>query len=277
MPPFVPTAASYAEGDAFQAEKRTVFSTAWLPICHEGQITASGDYTSNSIGGWPVFAVRGTDGSVRVFRNVCRHQQMQVVEKPVGHCDQLRCRYHGWTYDLAGRFVTAPDTVAPVDPGAPGNHLLALRTARLHGLVLCTLGDAEEPASGDVHALLRDATTYTGSVTAEVGCNWKTYLEHRLGTADGDAVAWLWPLLLVQNGDSGVVAEQLVPRTFLRTRVVFHRFNGADGVEAAAASAKAAAEALQAERAAGILGTASGRVATLHERLGVALAADPGS
>lgn len=278
MPPFTPTAASYTEGDAFQAEKRTVFSTAWLPACHAGQLPAAGDYSSNSIGGWPVFAVRGDDGVVRVFRNVCRHQQMQVVEKPAGHCEQLRCRYHGWTYDLAGRFVTAPDTVAPADPAAAGNHLAALRTAQVHGLVFFSLADGDAPAHDDVDAVLAGVRddAYGGSLTAEIGCNWKTYLETRLGS-DSAALAHVWPLLIVRDGAGALVAEQIVPRTFLRTRVVFHRLGGDRGAsEAEVGAIKAAAEALQAERAAGTPAELRGAVAQLYERLGAALAVDPG-
>jgi nitrite reductase/ring-hydroxylating ferredoxin subunit len=281
MPPYAPSAASYTEGDAFQAEKRTVFSSAWLPVCHAGQIAAPGDYTSNSIGGWPVFAVRGSDGVVRAFRNVCRHQQMQVVEKPAGHCEQLRCRYHGWTYDLAGRFVTAPDPVAPADPSAPGNHLQALRTTQAHGLVLFTLGHDDAPAAAELDALMsRSSGEYRGAVTAEIGCNWKTYLEQRLASAPEDAqrFAWQWPLLIVRDGASGLVAEQVIPRTFLRTRVVFHRLDGSGAsIEAEANAAKAAAETLQAERAAGVMATPNPRVAMLHERLEAALAADAGA
>src|SRR5262249_25699937 len=36
----------YTEGDAFQAEKRTVFSTEWLPLCAEGQLGKPGDFVA---------------------------------------------------------------------------------------------------------------------------------------------------------------------------------------------------------------------------------------
>ena len=49
---------AYSQGDAFQAEKRTLFTTEWLPICAEGQIAQSGDFLSATVGGWGVVAVR---------------------------------------------------------------------------------------------------------------------------------------------------------------------------------------------------------------------------
>ncbi len=275
------TAASYTEGDAFQAEKRTVFATAWLPVCHGGQLPAAGDYSANTIGGWPVFAVRGADGALRAFRNVCRHQNMQVVEKPAGRCDVLRCRYHGWTYDLAGRFVTAPDPVAPADRASPANHLQPLPTADVHGVVLFTLGPATTPAPEAATPLFAraGAATYAGTATAEIGCNWKTYLELRLAAAGADAPDCLWPLLLAHEDADGVVVEQVVPRTFLRTRVVYHRLaaGAAAPPQRIADTLKAEAEALQAARAAGTMAATAGRVAGFHARLAAALAADPGT
>src|SRR3977135_2535840 len=69
----------YAQGDAFQSEKRTLFSSEWLPLCADRQIAKPGDFVSATVGGWGVFGVRDKDGTVRVLRNACRHQNMQVV------------------------------------------------------------------------------------------------------------------------------------------------------------------------------------------------------
>ena len=149
-----PTVADYTEGEAFQSEKRTVFAREWLPLCHAGQVPGAGHFAAQSVGGWPLFAVRGRDGAVRAFRNVCRHQNMQVVEKAAGQCDELRCRYHGWTYDLAGRFVTAPEPVAPPDRLAASNNLPPLPTVDVRGFVLCALDPSGPPDSSEVDALL---------------------------------------------------------------------------------------------------------------------------
>src|SRR5215211_5573584 len=98
----------YSQGDTFQTEKRTVFSTEALPLCAEGQLARPGDFVSATVGGWSVFAARDKEGAVRVLRNACRHQNMKVVATPAGNCETFRCRFHGWTYDLQGRFLSAP-------------------------------------------------------------------------------------------------------------------------------------------------------------------------
>ena len=234
-----------------------------------------------------MFALRGADGSLRAFRNVCRHQSMQVVEKPSGNSAQLRCRYHGWTYDSTGRFVAAPDTVAPSDPSSASNDLHELHSAQVNGFLLFTQSAGGSLDNRAFDALLTDAShepaseSYAGAVTAEIGCNWKTYLEHRLAPlqAGQSRFAWLWPLLLAIPVEAGLIVEQVIPRTFLRTRVVFHRLGSASAQAAqnAADSAKTACEALQAQRASGVMVKPSGLLADFHERLDAAIATDAGA
>ena len=57
----------------------------------------------------PVLVVHGNDGVLRAFSNVCRHRAAQVMNEPCGQATRLRCRYHGWTYDLAGRLIGTPE------------------------------------------------------------------------------------------------------------------------------------------------------------------------
>ncbi len=265
-------AAAYAAGTAFQAEKRAIFGTAWLPLALGAQIPAAGDYVSHGVGGWPLFALRGSDGAVRAFRNACRHQNMLVLDQPAGRCSELRCRFHGWTYDLKGRFVHAPAAVAPPDPCAADNDLREVAVAIERGVVLCALAP-ETPASlGEVGDALDEELRLAGTATVEIGCNWKTYLE--LALARDDDAAWMWPLLLARRHGDGVLVEQVIPRTFLRTRVV-RSLLAAGTTTAAVPAADALArdcEALQAERVAGVIAAPSGRVAQLHALLRAAYA-----
>jgi phenylpropionate dioxygenase-like ring-hydroxylating dioxygenase large terminal subunit len=282
-------AAAYAEDDTFKVEKRTVFATEWLPIAMASQIPSRGDYAANIVGGSPVFVVRGEDGLVRTFRNVCRHQQMQVVEKPTGRCTEFRCRYHGWTYDLGGRFVTAPAQVAPIDPRSPNVHLREVATRVVRDVVLFSFAPFPAEASlGEVEELVvrelgEAAPRYAGSVTSEIGCNWKTYVENALLDPAGNA-AWHWPLVLATPHPAGVVVEHVVPRTYLRTRVVRHLLVPECNVEsdatllhAEAQAIKSECEALQAERVGGSFAPAHALVEVFHERLAAAYADDPES
>src|SRR5881394_3805652 len=109
------TPEAYVGAEQFVREKRLIFAREWLPFCAAAQVAESGAFVNHAMGGWPVFAVAGAEGVVRAFRNLCRHQNMPVVDQPAGRCSELRCRFHGWTYDLAGALVSAPAPVAPTD------------------------------------------------------------------------------------------------------------------------------------------------------------------
>jgi nitrite reductase/ring-hydroxylating ferredoxin subunit len=247
---------AYAEGARFQLEKRRLFATAWLPVCAAGQIAAPGDFVSQSIGGWPVLAIRGADGVARGFRNVCRHQGMPVVEQAAGRCDVLRCRYHGWTYDLAGALIEAPPAVAPADPAAATHRLEVFALAEADGMIQLRAGadDGAAPRFGLAAAPLAGATA------ADIDANWKCVIEALLADATWRLV---WPLAVVGAVGASTVVRQVVPRSFLRTRLIDLAF----GAPAAAPDVKAAAETAQAERAAGTPPEYTPAIADFHARL----------
>jgi phenylpropionate dioxygenase-like ring-hydroxylating dioxygenase large terminal subunit len=264
---------AYSQGDAFQAEKRTLFSTEWLPLCAEGQIARSGDFLSATVGGWGVVAVRDKQGTVGVLRNACRHQNMQVVGTPSGNCETFRCRFHGWTYDLQGRFVSAPPPVAPKEVG-PEHNLPSLATTKASGLIFFTLA-----APGTLPALEAPTAAYGGTLATDIACNWKVCVEHLLAEhAPSPDFTWTWPLLTVRRAGALSIVEQVVPHTFLRTRLFTHVFGGpADAHQQAAATIKHVCEHLQADRAAGTPAEEAGMVAAFHSRLAEAYARDVGT
>ena len=261
----------YSQGDAFQAEKRTVFSTETLPLCAEGQLAGPGDFVSATVGGWSVFAARDKEGAVRVLRNACRHQNMQVVAAPAGNCETFRCRFHGWTYDLQGKFVGAPPPVAPKDPQSPDLHLATLSSTLASGMVFFSLSTLVTPI--DVGTL----PAYGGTLTTEIACNWKVCVEHLLAehTPSPD-FGWHWPLLAVRRAGALTIVEQIVPHTFLRTKLLTHVFGGAaDDYRQAAGTIKHVCERLQGDRAAGASAADDGALlADFHRRLADAYVQD---
>jgi nitrite reductase/ring-hydroxylating ferredoxin subunit len=260
---------SYTQGERFQLEKRRLFATAWLPLCAAGQIAASGQFVSHSIGGWPIFAIRGADGTARAFRNLCRHQGMPVVEQPAGQCERLRCRYHGWIYDQTGALIETPPLVAPADPAAPMHHLEALSAREADGMIVaCGRGGDQAPAPAFGIA----AAAYVGAVATDIDANWKAVIEAQLADPGWRLV---WPIALVGTLGAAPVVRQIVPRSFSRTRLVDLLFAapGTDPAGAAALArpqtelAKLAAQAVQARRAAGDTAAESPAVASFHAQL----------
>jgi nitrite reductase/ring-hydroxylating ferredoxin subunit len=275
------SAGHYTQGDAFQAEKHYLFAAAWLPLGAAAQLAKPGYFVSANIGGWPVFAVRGADGVVRALMNACRHKKMLVLDQAQGHCEHFRCRFHGWTYDLQGRFRDAPPPVAPADLSSNDLHLAPLPCEIAHGMVFASVGST--PPSGDfsLPAGNSGAREYVTAVTTDIACNWKVLLEHALSADAGATGVWQWPLLYAHSLGDAYVIQQIMPRSFLRTRLISHVF-GDPGINQASAQAhvsghagelQKACETLQTQRAEGrLFSGADNRVAELHRKAAAAYA-----
>jgi phenylpropionate dioxygenase-like ring-hydroxylating dioxygenase large terminal subunit len=94
----------------FQAlEDELLFGRVWLYAAHDSQLPTPGSYRLCHVGGAPILLVRGEDGTVRAFRNACRHRGAPVVRGECGTARLLVCQFHSWSYDLAGRLVRVPD------------------------------------------------------------------------------------------------------------------------------------------------------------------------
>src|ERR1700736_705280 len=96
----------YRDADFLEAEKERVFATSWQIVCHSNDIPNPGDYHTLDFLGEPLVAVRGQDGGVKAFFNVCRHRAARILDGGSGHCaGRIVCPYHGWAYDFDGRLT----------------------------------------------------------------------------------------------------------------------------------------------------------------------------
>ena len=74
----------YTDPEYFSVEIERVIRPSWQIVCHESQIATPGDYHTIDYAGESVIVMRGDDGVVRGFANVCRHRAMRLVEGPSG-------------------------------------------------------------------------------------------------------------------------------------------------------------------------------------------------
>jgi phenylpropionate dioxygenase-like ring-hydroxylating dioxygenase large terminal subunit len=99
----------YRDPDFLEAEKERVFLSSWQIICHLNDIPNAGDYHTLDFLGEPVVVVRGQDGGVRAFFNVCRHRGARILDGDSGRCPgRIVCPYHAWTYGLDGCLTAVP-------------------------------------------------------------------------------------------------------------------------------------------------------------------------
>ena len=175
----------YHGADMLALEQRAVFARSWQPIAHQEQLAASGDHVVGEIGGVPVLLVRGQDGVLRAFPNVCRHRA-----GPLAWCNgkgarSLQCKYHGWTYTLEGQLRSAPEMQGVPEFNVADICLPALSVHAWQGLVFVALSEAA-PAFAEVYAGISEhiapvdlsAMRYLRTVSYEVNCNWKVYVDN---------------------------------------------------------------------------------------------------
>src|SRR5262249_16918874 len=138
----------YTDGRVAELERRTVWSRSWQAVGRVDQVAAPGQYLTAQVGGEPIVVVRGADGRLRAFFNVCRHHAAPVMTEPWGRAEPLRCPYHGWTYGLDGQLASTPelDGIAGFDRAANG--LVPVAVATWEKLVLVHL-DPDPPALAD--------------------------------------------------------------------------------------------------------------------------------
>ena len=99
---------TYHDLDYFAVEMDRVIRPAWQIVCHGSDIPNAGDWRTIDLLGENIVAVRGDDGVVRAFANVCRHRGMRIVDGDKGCAKKLVCPYHAWVYELDGRLSGVP-------------------------------------------------------------------------------------------------------------------------------------------------------------------------
>jgi phenylpropionate dioxygenase-like ring-hydroxylating dioxygenase large terminal subunit len=99
----------YTDRGFFEAERRHLFAKTWHVVCHVNDVPGAGDYLTLDILGEKFLSLRGSDGVVRSFHNVCRHRASRLADGDSGNCGhRLVCPYHAWSYDLEGRLKSIP-------------------------------------------------------------------------------------------------------------------------------------------------------------------------
>src|SRR5438270_5097779 len=92
----------YTDPALFEAELELLFFRQWLYTGHESRIPNAGDYFTYQVGQEPLLLIRGDDGQVRGFFNICRHKGSRICLEPCGTALKLVCPYHQWVYERDG-------------------------------------------------------------------------------------------------------------------------------------------------------------------------------
>jgi len=135
--------ALYLDESLHAAEMAKIWHTGWLFAGFEIEIPKAGDFLTLTVAGSPVLVIRGDDGHVRAFHNVCRHRGSQICRTETGSVRALVCPYHSWTYSRQGELVACHGMHDGVDKSALG--LRPLHAESCAGFIYVSLAAAPMP------------------------------------------------------------------------------------------------------------------------------------
>jgi choline monooxygenase len=176
----------YHDPDTYRLELDRVFRRTWQCAGRVDQVSEPGSYFTCTVGDEPIVVVRGEDGVVRAFYNVCRHRAGDPA-RGSGKCRAFSCHYHGWTYALDGRLLAAPEMDGVRSFEKRDFSLVPVRAEVWEPLVFVNL-DPQAPSLaeslGDMIEQTKpyrlESLAFADRVEYVIACNWKVYVDNFL-------------------------------------------------------------------------------------------------
>ena len=183
-----PPSAWYTDQGVFDLELRTVFSHSWQFVGRSDQVHYPRQYLTAEVADEPILVVRGNDNVLRGFFNVCRHHAAAVMTKAEGSAENLRCPYHGWTYDLTGALIHTPEFGGVANFDRNTNGLVSIQVAEWKGWVFVKLGlggqSLKEFLGTDLIERLEplnlERLNWFERRSYSLNCNWKVFVDNYL-------------------------------------------------------------------------------------------------
>lgn len=176
----------YFDSEVYEVEKERIFYKSWNFVCHMSQLQAPGSYKVVQIGDQSIAIVRGRDGNLRAFHNVCSHRAHQLLAGE-GKTRAIICPYHAWQYDLDGSLKS--NAVLENVSGFKSDEF-CLKPVNLEvflGFIWINLDLNAKPlaeVSGNFEADVRkyvdtpETLVYGGRLTFNINANWKNVVEN---------------------------------------------------------------------------------------------------
>ena len=158
-------AAVYTTPEILAIEQAGLFARTWLCVGRAADIPAAGDFFTRELAGDSVIVIRGADGLVRAFFNVCRHRGSRLIDETSGRgLSRILCPYHAWSYRLDGSLATAIRADLGLVPVNAGSH---------DGFIFLNLDSAAPPLA----ASLGDLPDLSRFRLAELRRGWRQFYD----------------------------------------------------------------------------------------------------
>ncbi len=166
-------------------EREKVFARTWQLVGRAEQVRETGDYFTAEIGTERIVILRDGD-ALRGYHNICLHRAGPVAEG-CGRRKTLQCRYHGWTYNLRGELVRAPEMEGTAGFRPEEMHLLPVQVDQWGPLIFANLDTKAQPLGVTLEDIPQRAERFHAEGMRYVmrkewvlACNWKVYVDNYL-------------------------------------------------------------------------------------------------
>lgn len=173
----------YTDPEIFRLELEQVVMRNWILAGHVSELAAPGDFKVMRVASESAIIVRGQDGVIRAFANVCRHRGSLVCLDETGNTRKFTCPYHGWVYNSEGELIGTRNM--PNDFRREDYGLNPVSIDIVHGLLFICFSDdppSLEAARRDMHEPMAmfdfENLKVAATRTYPIAANWKLAVEN---------------------------------------------------------------------------------------------------
>ena len=176
----------YTDPEVFKIETNGLLARTWQFAGHASQLKETGDYFTFDMAGESLFCIKGREGEIRTFYNVCQHRAHQLVSGQ-GQTRVVVCPYHAWTYELTGELRAGPNIKAVEGFDKSSICLTSVRTEVFLGFIFVNLDNDAKPMDEWFPNVRTELESYIPHwdtlaplewVEIPENCNWKVSVEN---------------------------------------------------------------------------------------------------
>nr|MDJ0814291.1 aromatic ring-hydroxylating dioxygenase subunit alpha [Woeseiaceae bacterium] len=173
----------YTDPDIYELEIERIINRNWILAGHQSELPEQGDFKVFNVAKESAIIVRGSDGELKAFANVCRHRGSLVCLEEKGNTRKFSCPYHGWMYDIDGRLLAARDMPEDFDKSA--HSLKPVSVDVIHGLIFVCFTDKPLSLEGAKRDMAEPMAMFdfenlkvAAQKSYEIPANWKLSIEN---------------------------------------------------------------------------------------------------
>lgn len=179
---------AYRSEEWFAAEQARLFDGRWMLVASEDELAAPGDYVTAVAVRSPLVVIRGHEGELRAFHNICRHRGAVLLEGSGTLSGTVNCFYHQWRYLLDGSLAVVPqrkEQFPGLDLAQWG--LFPASVASWQGMVFAHPNPDAPPLETAIEGIPEHLGSHrpgrlrqVATAHLEVKCNWKLFVENHI-------------------------------------------------------------------------------------------------